>query len=218
MITKLTDTQLIMLSAAAQREHSCLTVPEKLKGAAIGKVAAKLMALGLAREIKAKTGVPVWRRDKAGEPFALKLTAAGSKAINVEDEPGSAPEFNDAPMSAGGVSQTEGSTATADRSQHGGEAAPRDGSKLALVIGLLRQGDGATLVNLTEATGWLPHTTRAAITGLRKRGYSVIRERSEAGGSVYRITDVAADRVASNPHLTKTTTESRCRSKAKRAA
>jgi hypothetical protein len=34
---------------------------------------------------------------------------------------------------------------------------------------------------------WLPHTTRAALTGLRRRGYTIERERSEKGGSVYCI-------------------------------
>ena len=67
--------------------------------------------------------------------------------------------------------------------------APRDGSKLALVIEHLQRVDGATLIDLTQATGWLPHTTRAALTGLRKRGYAVIRERIGAGDSVYRISD-----------------------------
>jgi hypothetical protein len=40
---------------------------------------------------------------------------------------------------------------------------------------------------LVAATGWLPHTTRAALTGLRKRGYAIERERSEKGGSLYQI-------------------------------
>src|SRR4029077_6140555 len=71
-------------------------------------------------------------------------------------------------------------------------AAPRDGSKLALVIDLLRRADGATIVDLTQTTGWLPHTTRAALTGLRKRGYAVIRERIGAGSSVYRISAAPA--------------------------
>ena len=71
-------------------------------------------------------------------------------------------------------------------------AAPRDGSKLARVIDLLQRSDGVTIPNLTEATGWLPHTTRAALTGLRKRGYAVIRERIGAGDSIYRISDAPA--------------------------
>ncbi len=47
---------------------------------------------------------------------------------------------------------------------------------------------GATLAELVAATGWLPHTTRAALTGLRKRGYAVGIDRADkARGSVYRI-------------------------------
>jgi hypothetical protein len=57
------------------------------------------------------------------------------------------------------------------------------------VIELLQRADGAAIIDLTHATGWLPHTTRAALTGLRKRGYAVIRERVGAGASVYRISD-----------------------------
>jgi hypothetical protein len=55
------------------------------------------------------------------------------------------------------------------------------------VIGLLGRAKGAGIEELVAVTGWLPHTTRAALTGLRKRGYTVERERSEKGGSVYRI-------------------------------
>ena len=62
------------------------------------------------------------------------------------------------------------------------------------MIERLQRADGATIVDLTQATGWLPHTTRAALTGLRKRGYAVIRERVGAGGSVYRISDAPAYR------------------------
>ena len=62
------------------------------------------------------------------------------------------------------------------------------------MIDLLQRSDGATIPNLTEATGWPPHTTRAALTGLRKRGYAVIRERVGAGDSVYRILDAPAHR------------------------
>jgi len=55
------------------------------------------------------------------------------------------------------------------------------------VIAMLQRDEGVTIEDLTAATGWLPHTARAAMTGLRKRGYSVVRERVEAGGSAYRI-------------------------------
>ena len=54
MSVKLSDTQLVMLSAAAQREDLCLAAPDKMKGAILAKVSEKLVKLGLAREIRAK--------------------------------------------------------------------------------------------------------------------------------------------------------------------
>ena len=50
------------------------------------------------------------------------------------------------------------------------DAAPRPESKIALVTRLLERAEGATLDDLVTATGWLPHTTRAALTGLKKKG------------------------------------------------
>ena len=61
------------------------------------------------------------------------------------------------------------------------------------MIDLLLRSNGATILDLTEATGWLPHTTRAALTGLRKRGFAVVRERVGGGDSVYRISGAGAD-------------------------
>jgi hypothetical protein len=68
----------------------------------------------------------------------------------------------------------------------------RAGSKLARIMDLLQRSDGATISNLIEATGWLPHTTRATLTGLRKRGCAITRERIEGGDSVYRRTAAGA--------------------------
>ena len=48
-------------------------------------------------------------------------------------------------------------------------------SKISLVADLLRRTDGATLAELVDATGWLPHPTRAALTGLRKKGHGIER-------------------------------------------
>jgi len=64
-------------------------------------------------------------------------------------------------------------------------AAPRKGSKLAAVVGLLLREGGATIDQLAAAMGWLPHTTRAALTGLRKRGFGVERrkEKGERAGA-----------------------------------
>ena len=55
----------------------------------------------------------------------------------------------------------------------------RPGTKQALICELLRRETGASLEDLIAATGWLPHTTRAALTGLRKRGCTLINEKAE---------------------------------------
>jgi len=187
MSVKLTDAQLVMVAAAAQRKDRCLSAPATIKGAALSKVSAKLVKLGLACEIEAKPGAPIWRRDDAGQGYALKLTAAGLKAIAVDEGALEAIESDEAPQ----PEPRDG--AILNQGRHEARlVTPRDGSKLALVIELLRRADGATIVDLTQTTGWLPHTTRAALTGLRKRGYAVTRERIGAGDSVYRISDAPA--------------------------
>jgi hypothetical protein len=53
---KLSDTQLILLSAAAQRDDLCLTPRPNLKGGVAHKVAEKLIAAGFAEEVLAKAG------------------------------------------------------------------------------------------------------------------------------------------------------------------
>ena len=69
--------------------------------------------------------------------------------------------------------------------------APGGGTKQALVVGLLSREGGASCKDLASATGWLPHTTRAALTGLRQKGYCIERTQREDRSSVYRITAAA---------------------------
>jgi hypothetical protein len=63
-------------------------------------------------------------------------------------------------------------------------------SKISQVIAQLQRPAGASLAELVEATGWLPHTTRAALTGLRKKGH-VIDKLSRDGVTSYNIGKVA---------------------------
>ena len=60
-------------------------------------------------------------------------------------------------------------------------------SKADLVLSLLQRPEGATIEQLVAATGWLPHTTRAALTGLKKKGHVVTSEKLEGQGRVYRV-------------------------------
>ena len=210
MSIKLTDTQLVMLSAAAQRDDRCLVPVPKLKGAAAQKIAGKLMAAGLVKEIKAMAGAPVWRRDdEAGISYGLKLTAAGAKAIAIDES--AVPGHVDDEDSGEDVEQTNPSSqlehSASDPSRDAANktalrhpSAPRGGTKLAQVVELLQRDRGATINELIETTGWLPHTTRAALTCLRKRGFAVALDRSDKErGSIYRIEKDPNDRVAAAP-------------------
>jgi Protein of unknown function (DUF3489) len=195
MSIKLTDTQLVMLSAAAQREDRCLVALPKLKGGAALKVANKLISAGFVEEIEAEARAQIWRRDdETGQAYALKLTAAGATAIGVDEgvEPTSAHDETGAPKNrdqAPVPSKVGAREAPQLReSAPAGRRAPRGGSKLAQVIELLQRDHGATIDELIATTGWLAHTTRAALTGLRKRGYAVAINRSDNDrGSFYRI-------------------------------
>jgi Protein of unknown function (DUF3489) len=195
---KLTDTQLLILSAASQREDHCLIAPKNLKGGAAQKVAAKLLAVRLAREIGARGGMPIWRRDEeTGKAYSLKMARAGLNAIAVDEgnshriaSSGALPTANEPSLKAKkGADKTPKASATAAPTS----PAPREGTKIAHVIGLLQRDQGAKLDELTSATGWLPHTARAALTGLRHRGYEVRLERGEKGrASVYRALSATA--------------------------
>lgn len=173
---KLTDTQLIVLSSAAAREDGVASTPERMNRATAARVGSSLVARKLMREVRAKPGVPVWHDDGEGRRISLIITRAGRDAIGVEDE-----GQDEEPV------PSKRSKSTANSSASATESAPRAGSKQALMIGMLSRNKGATLEALIEATGWLPHTARAALTGLRKRGLAIERTRAEGEPSVYRI-------------------------------
>ena len=197
MSIKFNDTQLVLLSAASQRDDHCLVPPAGPKRGQAQKAIIKLLEAGIAKEIRAKARAPIWRRDEEkGHIYALKLTAAGVKAIAVDETPRSQgdperradhlmvsvdpkPESSSDPAAA--IDRPNSSVASTPRF-------PRRGTKIAGVIELLHSSDGVTLAELVANTGWLPHTARAALTGLRKRGYAVRIDRADkARGSVYRI-------------------------------
>ena len=62
-MARLTDTQLVILSAASQREDRGVELPANVQGKAAGKVVDKLIRAGLLEEVRASGSLPVWRRD-----------------------------------------------------------------------------------------------------------------------------------------------------------
>ena len=85
-MAKLTDTQLIVLSAAAARDDGIAVVPAKMNKAAASKVGASLVTRKLMREVRSKPGMPVWRQGEDDRPISLIITRAGRDAIGVEED------------------------------------------------------------------------------------------------------------------------------------
>ncbi len=207
MSIKLGATHLELLGAASRREDRCLTPPKGAKLAQARKSAARLLEAGLVREVKAKKGVPVWRRDEeAGRDYALALTAARLKAVTAaagatdrlgaaQSPNGKAPESATAPDAEPELATNHAAVSSRFPEAPRGAVSPRAGTKVAAVIALLGRAEGATIGELVETTGWLPHTTRAALTGLRKRGFALSADRTDrAHGSIYRIAAAAESR------------------------
>ena len=154
MSIKLNDKQLVLLSAASQRDDHCLVQPAGPKRAQAQRAVDKLLEAGLLKEIRAKAGAPVWRRDDdTGQTYALKLTAAGAKAIAVDETgsfEGEAERRPDQPIVSVDRKPEPCSdpAATIDKPNSyvaSPPTSPRVGTKIAQVIELLQRGEGATL-------------------------------------------------------------------------
>jgi hypothetical protein len=190
-MTKLTDTQRVILSAASQRtDRLALPLPKSLKGGAVIKVIKPLIEKGLLEEVDAnrKLNDPVWRETGDGHGVTLIITDAGLEAIAVEPDT--------APQAATRGEETDEAPAaiTEASSQPAPTAAPRErktreGTKQALVIEMLRRPEGATIAEIAEVSGWLSHTIRGMIAGaLRKKLGLEINSSKDAGrGRVYKL-------------------------------
>jgi hypothetical protein len=187
-MTKLSDTQAIILSVAAQREHRiALPLPESLRGGAAAKVVGAMIAKGFLQEVDAdmRKGETVWRETGDGHGVTLVATDAGLAAIGIETE-----DANTAPAGATDapteqpVPDTPAETESALKTR-----TPREGTKQATLIAMLRAPDGATIDEITAATGWQSHTVRGAMAGALKKklGLEVTSEKVEGRGRVYRL-------------------------------
>ena len=75
-----------------------------------------------------------------------------------------------------------------------GRRPPRRTTKKDRLIRLLKADAGREIATLSRELGWLPHTTRAALTRLRKAGYAIEKQpRRKNGGSRYRIAGEPAE-------------------------
>ena len=72
---------------------------------------------------------------------------------------------------------------------------PPASTKRAMLIDMLGRAEGASVAEIGQRLGWLPHTVRAALTGLRHAGWEVSRSKHESDQTIYRLAPVkTADR------------------------
>ena len=216
-MTKLSDTQSMILSAAAQRsDGNVLPLPGSLRGGAATKVIGALLSRGLIREHtvdsprKADAAMnTVWRNlpEPDGRGVLLFITPAGAEAIGVEPE--AVPyAFNEGTNSAGepAAGAPEGADtapAEAPRKRRGRprKAAPTDvapapktrvGTKQAQVVAMLRRPKGATIAQIVAATEWQAHTVRGFFAGALKKKLGLTVTSEKVGSErIYRITGEA---------------------------
>jgi hypothetical protein len=190
-MTKLSDTQAVILSTASQRsDGAVLPLPETLKltGGALTKVFGSLKAKGLIDHQGAPRGdeLPPLRITRAGlEAIGVQPEDTGSTSVPATDAPHDAPDAQEggtagqepqaptepapattAPAAAKGRAKAK---ARPGKGAPAGKPTPRAGTKQARMIELLRRPEGATVEQIAAATGWQKHTVRGAISGALKK-------------------------------------------------
>lgn len=176
-MTKLTETQTIVLTAGALRpDNIALPLPKGLAGAAAKMAVNRMIERGLLQEVDAnlRRGEPLWRETGDGHGTTLVVTDAGLLAI--------------------GITPVVVKTMTNIHEHAAEPAAPkpptqRAGTKQALLISLLQAPEGTTMEAMMAATSWKPHTLRGTMSGAlsKKLGLIVTSAKEGDGARVYRI-------------------------------
>lgn len=163
---KLTDTQKFVLKAASDHpENRVLCFPDSVKGNARHKVLEGLVARGLI----------------AAHGDGHVLSEAGFIAIGRETSVSKQDNFEtDVAVAESGFTKSDAPE---------GNTLRRSNSKQAQIIALLKRSEGATLAQICELTGWLPHTARGTLAGnlKKKQGFTIVSEKSPGGVRTYRI-------------------------------
>jgi hypothetical protein len=172
---KLTDTQLVVLNKAAQRDDRGIVIPSHLPAGAQAKVVASLLVSSSSRRWPKTGDLAAWR-EKDGRWQALVITDAGLKALNIHDEEQATPAQDSKPK----------------RGKRKGKKPAlrtRAGTKQAQLIDMLKKPKGATVEEIAKAMDWQQHIVRGAIAGALKKklGLTVISEKIVGRGRTYRI-------------------------------
>jgi hypothetical protein len=188
---KLTDTQSIILSRAATRpDNLALPLPEGLAGAAAKMVVAKMIERGWLEEVDAnlRRGDPLWRETGDGHGTTLIATEAGLAAIGIEPVVATTmSNLRKAKLEV--VLAAKEPIETSPDADTPQPVAIRTGTKQAQIIALLQRPEGASITEIVEATGWLPHSARGLISGglKKKLNLPITAEKVAGRGTVYKL-------------------------------
>ena len=142
---QLSDTQSVILSTACARDDGLVfPITASIKGGAVGNVCKSLLKRGLIEEVQATDLNTVWRHDEEFGSITLRATPLAYSALGISEDAEEAP------------AEPTRTAPKVERSK---------GGKQAMLIEMLKRPEGATIQQVVDATGWLPHTVRGAIAG-----------------------------------------------------
>jgi len=180
-MTKLNDTQLMILSAASQRRDlSVYPLPNSVNDISGTKHLKKLLSLQMIEEVEAVGNVAVWRENAEGYNVTLILADEGFRILGVERAVTKV--SNQKQLTNKATAASKPTTSSAHRAN----------TKQAAMIALLQRAKGTTIDELSQTTGWQKHSVHGVMSGVlrKKLGFNIT---SEAGpqGRTYRIVAAA---------------------------
>jgi hypothetical protein len=108
-MSKLSNTQLTILSSASRRNDRGVDLPANVTDEPVRKAVDKLIRAGLLKEVRANGSLLAWRRDAEARLMALRITKHGLEAVGVKDNAAGAPA--ETPIGAVAVATAETSAA-----------------------------------------------------------------------------------------------------------
>lgn len=182
----LEDLQLILLTAAAKTEGGfILPAPAHITqyDIHVREAVGILIDRGLAEEVNVDDPAMSYRADDENM-FGAVINDCGREAAETNAP---ALDHHEMKPARAGRKPVKKPAAEPAPLPPAASVAKAPGGKQAHVIKMLERKSGATLDQIMEATGWLAHSARAVLSGLRKKGHAIDRATTRKG-SVYRIT------------------------------
>src|SRR5437899_2408998 len=172
---------------ASKQTRKQATSPAKADAGEASKPARNRQRTPRRRASQARSGSAA-AQTSSGAGHAAAALEGGSESIDLSKNTTLAPEHQASQFKPMSADLATANVPGADR--------PRASTKRAVLIGMLERPEGASVADIGQRLGWLPHTVRAAFTGLRHAGREVTRNKDAEGQSVYRLAraETAPDR------------------------